>query len=853
VKFGFIVHPLNPAQLRAFAMDSEFVERLWRPHEFMMRFLRSNREMLRTGDADWIARAKSLPNFRVRTYPLVRSDHGESTSGIVVSIPLLPDQILQDQARALEMVKRACEECAEWGAEIVGLGAYTGIIGSRGEKVGESVGVPVTTGNSYTVHSSLLGLRRLLGRIGRSLTGRKVVVIGYQGSIGLAIAKLLARQGVDLVLVGRGLEKFLPRSLATITHESGVSVECCASVEEAVGKSDVVLSATSSGAVIDPKWLAPGTVVLDIAQPRDVIGSESARRDVLIIDGGLVQLPEAGGSGDVLDAWTYGTIFSCLAETMILALDERAEAFSVGRELSLERIEEIGRRGETHGFGVREFLSFGQPVDRGRIHALRKTEFRRSSTPLSFVVGVEEAGARTGEEVRDAYREYMDPFVASTLRMLSLDRHYVRAEGAYLWDEEGRRYLDFMAGFGAVNVGHHHPRVVEAIGAALRKEVPNFVKPANGSYTTALAETLAMIAPGDLDTTFFCNSGTEAVEGAIKVARMFTRRTRVVHAEGSFHGKTLGSLSVTDNPRFRRPFEPLVPDVARVPYGDLEPLAKILEPGDVAAFIVEPVQGEGGIVVAPPGYLKEAERLCKRHGTLFVLDEVQTGFGRTGKMFAAEHWGLEPDILTLAKSLSGGEIPIGAFVTRSDIWDRVFGSVDTYNLHTSTFGGNNVACAAGLAAIEVLYEENLVERARCVGEHLLARLRGLPARYRVVRDVRGMGLMLGVEFQDFFADMLAIPAMQRMLGHLPGQVVPALCRLSGDATAAVFLISELLNEHRILAQVTLHRSLTLRVQPPLVVGREEVDAFADALETVCRQMQVTAAMGETMDSATWSR
>ena len=853
MKFGFVVHPLNPAQLRAFAMDSEFVERLWQPHEFMMRFLRSNREMLRVGDADWIARAKGFPNFRVRSYPQVRSDHGEATSGIVVSIPLLPEQILQDQALALAMVKRACQECAEWGAEIVGLGAYTGIIGSRGEKVGESVGVPVTTGNSYTVYSALLGLRRLLGRIGRSLSGRKVVVIGYQGSIGLAIAKLLALEGVDLILVGRGLEKFLPRSLAAIARESGVSLECYASVQEAVGKSDVVLSATSSGAVIDPQWLAPGTVVLDIAQPRDVIGSECARRDVLVVDGGLVQLPEAVGSGEILDAWTYGTIFSCLAETMILALDGRAEAFSVGRELSLDRIAEIGRRGEAHGFRVREFLSFGQPLDRGRIHALRKAEFRRSPTPLSFVVGMEEAGARTGEEVHGAYREYMDPFLATTLRTLGLDRHYVRAQGASLWDEEGRRYLDFMAGFGAVNVGHHHPRVVAAIGAALRNEVPNFVKPAKGSFTTALAETLAMIAPGDLDTTFFCNSGTEAVEGAIKLARIFTRRTRVVHAEGSFHGKTLGSLSVTDNARFRRPFEPLVPDVARVPYGDLEALAEVLGRGDAAAFIVEPIQGEGGIVVAPPGYLKEAERICRKRGTLFVLDEVQTGFGRTGRMFAAEHWGLEPDVLVLAKSLSGGEIPIGAFVTRSDIWDAVYGSVDTYNLHTSTFGGSNVACAAGLAAIEVLYEENLVERARCVGDHLLARLKTLPAKYGVVRDVRGMGLMLGVEFRDFFAQMLGIPAMRQVLGHFPGQVVPALRQLSGEATAAVFLLSELLNEHRILAQVTLHRSLTLRVQPPLVVGHEEADAFVDALDMVCRQMQTTATMGATLDSATWSR
>jgi acetylornithine/succinyldiaminopimelate/putrescine aminotransferase len=278
----------------------------------------------------------------------------------------------------------------------------------------------------------------------------------------------------------------------------------------------------------------------------------------------------------------------------------------------------------------------------------------------------------------------------------------------------------------------------------------------------------------------------------------------------------------------------------------------VLQAGDVAAFIVEPIQGEGGINVPPDGYLKEAERLCKRHGTLLILDEVQTGFGRTGRMFAAEHWDVEPDILTLAKSLSGGLIPIGAFVTTSEIWDQTYGRFDHYNVHTSTFGGNNLAAAAGLAAIQVLYEEGLIDRARTLGEYCSQQLKGL-TQYKIVRQVRGKGLMLGVEFHDFLADIFEIAAVRKTLARFPEEFGRGLRKLSAEMLAQAVIIGELLNEYNIATQVTLHQSLTLRIQPPLIVTKDQIDYFIESLDRVCHRMDIMAEMCANLDSSTWSR
>ena len=851
MKFGFIVHPFNISQLRAFAMNTGFLESVGRPDRMFKVFLDENRHVLDSADSEALRGSRESSSLPVHVFERVVSASGRSTSGIIVAVPLLPDEILNDQKRAVAMVAEACRHCAEWGADVVGLGAYTAIIGSRGEKVGQLSPVPVTTGNSYTVWSAVAGLESVLGRIGVALEGIAVVV-GYQGSIGLAISKMLARKGVNLVLVGRGSGRLIPQSLAEVVQQTGIQVETCNSVEEGVGRSRIVVSATSSGQVIRQEWLLPGSVVFDVAQPRDVIGRAPERPDVLIIDGGLAEFPE-GTTSSLMSLWTHNSIFGCLAETMILALEDRPEPFSIGRELSLEKIKQIGRLGEEHGFGARNFLSFGVPVRRGDFTRRRKWEFRRSPNGDDFLVSARSALNASGNDVYRRYRNYMDPFVASVLNSLDLEKNYVKAEGVFVWDENGDRYLDFASGFGAVNTGHNHPRVIEAVTAVMNGKLPNFLKPSVGQLTTALAETLAHIAPGDLDTSFFGNSGAEANEGALKLARLSTGRRRLLHAEGSFHGKTFGALSVTDNRRFRSPFRPLLHGCRSVPFGALDALESALSTRDVAAFIVEPVQGEGGVVVPPKDYLSGAKALCARYGTLLIADEVQTGFGRTGAMFASEHSGVEPDIMTVAKTLSGGLIPIGAFVTKSDIWDEAFGNFDTYNTHTSTFGGSNLAAAAGLAAIEVIREEGLVGNAADLGRYFLGELEELKRNHRVVRDVRGMGLMIGIEFEDFLGRMIESPAAREFLSYLGRDVTGKLAGLSASIVATVFIMAELLNTYRLITHFTLHRGLTLRVQPPLTVTKDEVDYFVESLDKLCERLSVVAGMCEELDSAGWSR
>ena len=261
------------------------------------------------------------------------------------------------------------------------------------------------------------------------------------------------------------------------------------------------------------------------------------------------------------------------------------------------------------------------------------------------------------KEIVENYKEYVNPGLASLITLMSMDRDYIKASGVYVWDKDGQRYLDFLGGYGALNLGHNPPEVINEMEKV--KEMPNILKTNLSKMAGALAHNLAKITPGDLQNTFFCNSGAEAVEGAIKTARISTGKTGLISCEGSFHGKTFGALSVTGRTKYQEPFKPLVPGCSRVPFGNLEALEEALAKGDTAAFIVEPIQGEGGVIVPPDGYLKGASELCNKYGALFIVDEIQTGLGRTGYMFACEHEQVQPDIMCLAKSLGGGVMPIG--------------------------------------------------------------------------------------------------------------------------------------------------------------------------------------------------
>ncbi|MEM0129075.1 MAG: aspartate aminotransferase family protein [Thermoplasmata archaeon] len=349
-------------------------------------------------------------------------------------------------------------------------------------------------------------------------------------------------------------------------------------------------------------------------------------------------------------------------------------------------------------------------------------------------------------------------------------RTIVRGEGAYLWDDAGRRYVDLGASLGVANVGHAHPKVVRAIA----EQAASLLYVGSAYATEArrrFVERLLSLLPPSLDRVFLSNSGTEAMEQALKVARSSTRRPEWVAARRGFHGRTMGSLSVTWRPELREPFEPLVPGARHVAFGDAAALEEAVGP-TTAAVVLEVVQGEGGVHPATPEYLRAARSICDRNGALLLLDEVQTGVGRTGRNFAFEHSGVVPDILALAKSLAGG-VPIGATVVRPEV-ERAFAG----SLH-STFGGNPLACAAGAAALEVLVEERLSERAARLGSLGLERLRaGAGPR---VREVRGLGLMIGIELRE-----RAWPYLERLRerGYLASAAGPQVIRLLPPLTIA---------------------------------------------------------------------
>lgn len=408
---------------------------------------------------------------------------------------------------------------------------------------------------------------------------------------------------------------------------------------------------------------------------------------------------------------------------------------------------------------------------------------------------MEESGSADAyyQSVIQRYNDFINPYLARLMAFAGFGVE-MKAEGCWLWDHEGRKYLDCLGGYGVFSLGHRNPVVIKAVKDQL-DEIALSAKTFFSDNASLLAEKLASITPDPLQYSFFCNSGTEAVEAALKFAKASTGRLKIVSTEGSFHGKTIGSLSTTGRPKYRTPFEPLMPGVVFVPYGDPAAAAREID-SSTACMIIEAIQGEGGIQVPPPGYLVELRRACDRAGALLIIDEVQTGFGRTGKLFGFEHDGVCPDLLTLAKSLGGGIMPIGCVMGTAEIWQKVF-EVNPM-AHTCTFGGSPLACAAGLAAIEVLEKEGLVERSRILGEVLLEGLKSVKAQFpEIVADVRGRGLMVGLEF-----------AMDEV-----GELVVAQLMKRGVCVAYA------LNNPRVL-----------RFEPPLIIEKESIDFAVKAVE-----------------------
>ncbi len=395
------------------------------------------------------------------------------------------------------------------------------------------------------------------------------------------------------------------------------------------------------------------------------------------------------------------------------------------------------------------------------------------------------------DETYENYKSFVNPPLARIMK-LSGSPVEVRALGSTIWDQNGKAYLDFAGGYGVFTLGHSHPRVI----AAVREQLDRMSLSGKTMFAPLLgrlARELAALTPGDLSLSFFANSGTEAVEGALKLARAATKRAKIVATIDAYHGKTIGALAASGREAYKAPFGPLLADVVHLPYGDVSVLDEALV--DAAAFIVEPVQGEGGVVVPPLGYLRAARAACDASGALLIVDEVQTGLGRCGMLFACERDGIVPDVLTLAKGLSGGVMPIGAFVARPVVWHAAYAKAPL--VHTSTFGGNPLACAAALAALDVLRDERLVDNACARGEQLLAGVRAVANDYpSVVREARGLGLLVGMEL--------------RSEGYA-GTIVPEMLK-AGVTTAW-----------------TLNAQRVIRLEPPLIVTAAEIERGLAAL------------------------
>ncbi|MBI4387169.1 MAG: putrescine aminotransferase [Elusimicrobia bacterium] len=411
------------------------------------------------------------------------------------------------------------------------------------------------------------------------------------------------------------------------------------------------------------------------------------------------------------------------------------------------------------------------------------------------------------EMTRSGYENFINPGILEYRKAVSTD--YTSIEWAdsanSFMDINGKKYIDFLGGFGVFNMGHRHPKVVSTVISQLKRQAlhsQELLEP----FRAMLAKLVADITPGDLQYSFFGNSGTEAMEGAMKLAMLHTGRKSFVAAVGAFHGKTLGALSATARAKFRQPFLPILPDCYHVPYGDADFIESALKcadtvGNDIAAVILEPIQGEGGINVPPDDYLARVRDLCDRYGALLIIDEIQTGMGRTGKMFCVDHWGVIPDILCLGKALGGGVMPIGAFVAPKNIWEHLFPEPW---LHSTTFGGNPLACVAAIAGIHVLLDEKLPERADKMGGSMMLKLKALRRRFpKLCVDVRGKGLMMGIEF--------------------PSDEIG-------------YEVSKGLFDSGVLVAGTLFHAKTLRIEPPLTISQQEMDQALGIMEKVFKEV-----------------
>jgi len=422
----------------------------------------------------------------------------------------------------------------------------------------------------------------------------------------------------------------------------------------------------------------------------------------------------------------------------------------------------------------------------------------------------------------ELHKEHVNPRFVKTLQTIGFDNCYTRAEGQYLWDTDNRRYLDMLAGYGVFNFGRNNPDIRQALKDFMDANYASLVQMEAPLLSGLLAKELKKYIPNDLDYAYFTNSGTEGVETAIKFARCATQRPGIIHAHKAFHGLTTGALSLNGDQTFREGFGPLLQHSYAVPFTDLDGLEQTLKRGDIAAFIIEPIQGKG-INIPPGGYLKEAQELCHRYGALFIADEIQSGMGRTGKFLALEHeQDVDPDIVILSKSLSGGYVPVGAVLTRRWIYDKVFSSMNRSVVHSSTFGQGSLAMVAGLATLDYMQSNQILANTTTLGNMLGEGLNALKNEFEFIRDIRWRGLMLGIEFGP--PKSVSLRAAWTLAHKLDKSLFPQAVTIP------------LLQDHGILTQVAGHKIDVIKLIPPLIITESDCNYFLNSFAEVMKKL-----------------
>jgi ornithine--oxo-acid transaminase len=433
---------------------------------------------------------------------------------------------------------------------------------------------------------------------------------------------------------------------------------------------------------------------------------------------------------------------------------------------------------------------------------------------------------RSDDNSENPYERYVNSQWVRLLDVLQMNVSYVRCSGAELHTADGRTILDFNSGYCVHNVGHNHPRVIAALKDELDKSGPAMLQSHVAELAGELAERLCNLAGGCLTKAFFGSSGSEGVEAAIKFSRAHTGRPGILCASGGFHGLTCGALSLMSNAFWKEGFGSLLPNIEFIPYGDTEELERKLATKAFAAFILEPVQGEGGVLVPSREYLSKVQTLCRRYNTLFVLDEVQTGLYRTGPFLAAHHFAVEPDMVVLAKALSGGLVPCSAVLMSDAICNSVYSSLKRALIHTSTFGENSLAMRAGLVTLDILEDERLGQRATIAGENLRRALVERLAKYEMISEIRGLGLLNAIEFKAPRSIKFRIPfeTFSKIHPAIFGQIV----------------VMRMFRDHGILNQVCGNEFMVLKISPPLMINDEQLDRFVFAIEKVVNSMHTSS-------------